>query len=205
MRIHSLSDGVLADMGKNIQVKLEAHEVGCFNTALADDLAAAIGEVNNAFEAVIEESVAIETAKRAVFQSKRDKRALEIERINTVLRYLKSVKADKKYYDMLGLPYRKPASAIVAAAPTGLAATGRSNGMNNLVWTGNNRYASVVYQVWYRHSSTADWGLLNTTKKQRLTHTSVVPGQFCEYKVCAQASSGAVSVWSNTAVVYGGV
>lgn len=203
MNIYRMPDGALAEMGKNIATKLAAHEVTCFDNALADDLSAAMTPVNTAYETVIEECVVVDTTKKATFQAKRDQRALEIERINTVLRYLKSVNAEKKYYDMLGLPYRKSASTVVPAAPTQLSASGTSNGINELVWSGNNTSGSVVYEMWRRHGDEGDWGFLNLTKKQRLTDTPVTPGQYYEYKVRAVASNGTVSPWSNSAVVYG--
>lgn len=203
MDIRRIPDGHLVDLGKNIQTKLENHEIECFDNALADALAAAMAPTNTALEAAIEECVVVETNKVATFQVKRDHRAVEIDRITTVQRCLASVNADKKYYDMLGLPYRKTPSRVVPESPSNLAATGTSNGVNDIEWIGNNKSGSVVYELWRRHGDTADWSFLGLTRKQRSVDTPVKPGEYYEYKARAVAANGSMSPWSNTAVVYG--
>jgi hypothetical protein len=203
MDIRRLPDNSIVDMGKNIAAKLAAHEVTCFTNALADELAAAMDPVNTALETAIEECVVMESTKIATFQAKRDQRVLGVDRIATVQKYLASVGAKKKFYDMLGLPYRKAASRVVPEAPGKLAATGASNGVNDIEWAGNNKSGAVVYELWRRHGDTGDWQFLKLTQKQRATDSPVTPGQYYEYKVRAVAANGAMSPWSNTAVVYG--
>jgi hypothetical protein len=61
----------------------------------------------------------------------------------------------------------------------------------------------VGRDLWRRQGDEGDWGFLTLTKKQRSTDTPVKPGQYYEYKVRAVAANGAVSPWSNSAVVYG--
>jgi fibronectin type 3 domain-containing protein len=91
---------------------------------------------------------------------------------------------------------------IVAAEPSDLAAEGRSDGANYLTWTSNNKYGTVVYEIWRLHGDTAPWALHATTKKQSFTDTPVTPGQVYNYKVRAVAATNQ-SNYSNTAVVYG--
>jgi hypothetical protein len=202
MDFRNFSDPVLVDFAKNIEGKLTAHEVICLPNDLADQLAATIAALNTSFEAVIETSVEIDTNKAAIFQDKRNQRAELLNRLGVIQSYLHATEGNKKYFDMCGFNYPKTPSTIVAADPTDLVATGTSNAVNKIAWTGNNRPGGVVYELWRRHGDTADWGFLTVTRRQVFTDTPVTPGQYYEYKVRAIAAK-TMSNWSNTAVVYG--
>ncbi len=65
----------------------------------------------------------VENNKVSRFQEKRSQRAVEIERIATVQRYLVSVGADKKFFDMCGLPYRTTRPAALCTRSGAATAT----------------------------------------------------------------------------------
>jgi hypothetical protein len=88
-------------------------------------------------------------------------------------------------------------------APTGLAASGFSNGVNILKFSGNNVPGTVTYIVEARLGPAEPYTIVGTSTKQSFKHFGVVPGQYYRYRVRAQASRGMVSDWSNEGVIYG--
>ena len=117
---------------------------------------------------------------------------------------MRGVDATNDQYDSLGFNSPDTArSEIIPVTPSGLSATGFSNGRNQLAWIGNNPSGSVVYAIEVKIGDTAPYILLATATAQKYTHENVTPGQFYQYRVRAQAARGLVSGWSNEAVVYG--
>lgn len=202
MDFRKLSDFALAEFSNNVQTRLSAHEVTCLDNALADDLAAALAPLNTAFETVVAASVAITAAKQSVNADKATQRSVLIDRLADVLTYLRATHGLPLDYEMCGFSYPKSPSTVIPADPTDLRAVGTSNGVNTLTFAGNNKNGFVVYQIWRRHGDTADWGIVDTTRKQTFVDTPVTPGEYYQYKVRAAAASN-VSNFSNTAVVYG--
>jgi len=94
-------------------------------------------------------------------------------------------------------------SIYTPVTPSDLAATGYSNGTNQLSYRGNNPSGTVTYAIEVKIGDTAPFVLLATTTTQKYKHEGVTPGQFYQYRVRAQASRNNVSDWSNEAVVYG--
>jgi len=170
------------------------------NTAIADRLTDA-----NAILAAADLS-AVE-AKAASLEAT----ALAQTAADTVVKLLSELKfamqgvdATPDQYDALGMTAPTTTRVpVTPKTPTDLAATGFSNGVNSLTWTGNNTSGSVVYAIEVKIGDTAPYVLLATATRQDYRHEGVTPGQFYQYRVRAQAARNVVSGWSNEAVVYG--
>jgi len=168
------------------------------------DLAAAIGTLPATLATQTAESTIAEDERKASVSSKNDTRFQLIALMSQVRDALKAGLAPKKEYDLCGFDYRKDAATVIASDPTELSGEGRSNGVNYLRWTGNNKNGTVVYELWRLHGDTAPWTLHATTKKQSFTDAPVTPGQVYNYKVRAVAATNA-SNYSNVAVIYGSI
>jgi hypothetical protein len=131
--------------------------------------------------------------------------ARDVQRLLQDLKYgMKSVESPAADYDALGFdPPAETRGIVTPQTPTELAATGFSNGVNSLTFVGNNPPASVTYIVEAKIGDTAPYVIVGTCTKQSFRHTGVIPGQFYQYRVRAQAARNLVSDWSNEAVVYG--
>lgn len=108
--------------------------------------------------------------------------------------------------DYVALGYDMPVfvrGSIIPLTPTGLAAVGFSNGTNALNWVSHNVPGTVTFAIEAIIGDTAPYVLVGTTQQQKWLHVGVIPGEFYQYRVRAQAARGVVSAWSNTAVVYG--
>lgn len=92
---------------------------------------------------------------------------------------------------------------VIPETPTDLAAFGTSNGVNQLSFVSHNIPGTVTFAIQAIIGDTADYILVGTTTQQKWNHLGVVPGQFYQYRVRAQAARNVVSDWSNEAVVYG--
>jgi len=86
--------------------------------------------------------------------------------------------------------------------PSDLSATGLSNGINRIEFSGRNEASEVSFEIWRRHGDSGDWALLDTTRDQTFEDAPVTPGQYYEYKVRAKKEDG-VSELSESVVVYG--
>jgi len=86
--------------------------------------------------------------------------------------------------------------------PSDLSATGLSNGINRIEFSGRNEASKVSFEIWRRHGDTADWTLIETTRDQTFEDSPVTPGQYYEYKVRVKKEDE-VSEFSESVVVYG--
>jgi hypothetical protein len=111
--------------------------------------------------------------------------------------------APKEQFELCGFDFPdKVRSTYVAQTPSGLAVEGFSNGVNKGTFKGNNKGASIVYQIFRRDGDEGDWRMVDSVKSGKFTDEGVTPGQYYEYKVRAKASK-TISQFSNSAVVYG--
>ena len=115
---------------------------------------------------------------------------------------MKGVESGSHEFDAVGFDPpvigRRP---VTPQPPLELSATGYSNGVNALGFTGNNSAGRVLYIIEAKVADASKYSMIGTTKAQRFKHTGVKPGVPCQYRVRAQAARG-VSDWSNEAVVY---
>jgi len=202
MNFRLLTENDLADFAANVAALLAGTELVSIDPAVRTDLAAAIGTLPTTLATQTAASAVAEDERKASVSSKNDTRFQLIALMSQVRDALKAGLAPKKEYDLCGFDYRKEAATVIAADPKDLSAEGTSNGVNYLVWSGNNKNGTVVYEIWRIAGDTDPWALHATTKKQSYTDTPVTPGQVYNYKVRAVAAS-TVSNFSNTAVVYG--
>ncbi len=116
---------------------------------------------------------------------------------------MRGVQASADEYAAVGFdPPADPANITTPQTPSKLAATGYSNGVNELRFKGNNDPGKVIYIIEATTGDDAGYAMIGSSKKQSFKHRGVTPGQHYEYRVQAQATRGMVSEWSNTAAVY---
>ena len=201
---HKLSRADLVDFTTNAATGVADGKVTGFlaeqNTGFSDaltDANAVLAAANlNAVEARSASMEATQIAQDAEF---------EVQRILQELKFgMKSVQSPAADYDAIGFdPPAETRSIVTPQTPTELAATGFSNGINQLTFVGNNAPGSVTYVVEAKIGDTAPYVIVGTCTKQSFKHTGVIPGEFYQYHVRAQAARNLVSDWSNEAVVYG--
>jgi len=202
MDFRNLGDADLVDFSKNVASNLTAGTVTGLDAHLAADLAAALDPVNTTFETTVEMGVQRTAAKQSVIADKQIMRDDLIVRLAKVRNYLVAAECPRTAYEICGFSFPRAKSPVVAAAPSRLAATGTSNGVNTVRFSGNNRNGTVTYEIWRRQGDEGPWGIITTTRRQSAIDTPVTPGQYYEYKVRAVAATS-VSEFSNSAVVYG--
>jgi hypothetical protein len=204
MNFRLISENDLADFAANVATLLAGTDLPSIDPAVRTDLATAIGTLPTTLATQTAESAIAEDERKASVSSKNDTRFQLIALMSQVRDALKAGLAPKKQYDLCGFDYRKEAATVIASDPTDLSGEGRSNGVNYLRWSGNNKTGTVVYELWRLHGDTAPWTLHATTKKQSFTDAPVTPGQVYNYKVRAVAATNA-SNFSNVAVIYGSI
>lgn len=202
MDFRNLGDADLVDFSKNVAVNLTAGTVTGLEAHLASELAAARDPVNTTFETTIEMGVQRTAAKQSAIADKQIMRDDLIVRLAKVRNYLVAAECPRTAYEICGFSFPLSKSPVVAAVPSRLAATGTSNGVNTVRFSGNNRNGTVTYEIWRRQGDEGPWGIITTTRRQSAIDTPVTPGQYYEYKVRAVAATS-VSEFSNSAVVYG--
>ncbi|CAN5528068.1 hypothetical protein BH10ACI3_BH10ACI3_26900 [soil metagenome] len=202
MNYRNLADADLADFSKNIENQLTSHSVDGIDNLLADDLAATLTPINTGYTTTIEAGVTQTAVKQSTIADKQTQREELLTRLATIRNYLVAAGVPRKSYEICG--YSAPATpvTVIANDPTDLVASGTSNGVNRIKWSGNNKNGSVTYEIWRLNGDTVPFAIIATTKKQVYVDTPVTPGEVYNYKVRAVASTN-MSNFSNIAVVYG--
>jgi hypothetical protein len=166
-----------------------------FSAALLDRAASLAGKDSEQVEAVATASYKTQLAQDERFDS--------LELLQQLRYLMKGTNSKAAEFDAVGFdPPAEGRSIITPQTPTQLAAAGYSNGVNVLRFTGNNVPGTVHYIVEARIGDDEEYRMVGTCTKQLFRHFGVVPGRFYQYRICAQASRGMVSTWSNEAVVY---
>ncbi len=202
MDYRRLSDADLVDFSKNVKTSLDGGLVTGLDPHLATDLAALLAPINTSFETSIEASVVQTAAKQTANADKQTLREDLTVTLTKVRNNLVAADCPRRAYEACGFNYPKPPTTILAEAPTDLAAAGTSNGVTRLMFNGNNKNGTVVYEMWRRSGDEGQWGMIGVTKKQGYIDSPVTPGQYYEYKVRAVAATN-TSHFSNPAVIYG--
>jgi len=202
MDYRRLTDADLVDFSKNVKTSLDGGLVTGLDPTIATDLARLLDPLNTQFETSIEDSVVKEAAKKTAFADKQTLRDDIKNLLARVRNNLVAADCPRRSYEACGFNYPKPPATILAEAPTDLAAAGTSNGVTRLMFSGNNKVGTVVYEMWRRAGDDGEWAVLGVTKKQTYIDSPVTPGQFYEYKVRAVAATN-TSHFSNSAVIYG--
>jgi hypothetical protein len=203
MNFRQLTDNDLADFAANLVTLLAGTELSSIDSHVRADLVTSIGTTPATLSTQKAAATISDDEKKTAFVAKDTTKSVILTWVAQVRDALKAGLAPKEQFILAGFdyPFTTP-SMYVAQDPTKLSATGFSNGINKVVFTGNNKPGVVVYEVWRRQGDTGAWMLHGTTKKQSFTDSGVTPGQFYEYRVRAVAAKN-TSNFSNSAVVYG--
>ena len=201
---HKLSRADLVDFTTNAATGVAGGKVTGFlaaqNTAISD----ALTDANAVLAAANLAAVEARSASKEATQIAQDA-AFEVQQQLQDLKFgMKSVESPAADYDAIGFdPPVETRTIVTPNRPTELEAEGFSYGINQLTFVGNNATGSVTYVIEAKIGDTAPYVIVGTCTKQAFKHTGVIPGQFYQYHVRAQAARNLVSDWSNEAVVYG--
>jgi hypothetical protein len=203
MNPRALTREEVAEFARNVLAALAAGKVKGFSPEQVAELSASL---TAALERLASADLKAVEAKTVYHAAITDASQAEAE-VNTILTDIKfgmrSARSGAEEYKALGFdPPAEPGRIIEPQAPTDLTATGFSNGVNVLKFTGNNVPGRVTYAIEARESRDGDYVMIGLTRKQTFKHTPVTPGQFYQYRVRSEATRGLVSAWSNEAVVY---
>lgn len=202
MNFRRLSDAQLADFAANVNDVLKGTALTSIDMNVRTELTAAFGTLPETLATQTAEAVIAEAERKSRVSTRNATRTLLYTLLGRVRGGLRAGLADKGQYDLCGFDFPTSPSPYQAQEPTGLSASGTSNGVNSLRFSGNNQPGRVVYEVWRRQGDAGVWQMHGTTKRQSFTDSGVTPGQYYEYKVRAVAARS-VSNYSNSAVVYG--
>ncbi len=203
MNYRQMNAGLTADFAENVATLLGGTALSAIDAALRADLLALIGTLP-ADLAAAQADVLVQYDEAIASVSARNAIKSDLDTVlSQVAASLRAGLAPKEQFDLCGFTYPfGPRVRVIPSAPTDLSVFGTSNGLNTGRFTGNNRPASVQYEVWRREGAEGEWMLRNTETKQSFSDWPVVPGQYYEYKVRAKAATE-MSAFSGTAVVYG--
>jgi hypothetical protein len=198
-----LGDNDLADFTINLVNLLGGTDLPAIDSHVRADLVTAIGTLPADLATQKAAAVVQDDEKKTAFVTKDTTRSAILTWIGQVRDALKSGIANREQFTLAGFDYPFTVrSPYVAQDPTKLSASGVSNGVNTVVYQGNNRSGSVTYEIWRRQGDDGAWVLHGTTTTQKFVDKGVTPGQYYEYRVRAVASKS-TSNFSNSSVVYG--
>jgi len=204
MDYRKLEDLKLAGFAANVLTLLGAGTLTAIDShIIAPSLTTSIGTLPADLETKTLNAITADDSRRAAVSEKNIVRRDLLAIMKQVRDTLLASNAPRNQWELAGFDYPDLVQTrYIAQDPTELSAFGYSNGVNSIVFRGNNKAGRVVFEIWRRHGDTVDWALHATTRRQRHTDTPVTPGQYYEYKVRAVASRS-ISNFSNSAVVYG--
>jgi hypothetical protein len=201
MNFRKIPDAHLADFAANVLTLLGGTQLASIPTATRTALTAAFGNLPGDLGTQTADAATAEAARKSVVSQKNGTREQLTALLAQVRDSLKAGLAPKAEYDLCGFSFAETAQGpYVANDPTEMSAFGYSNGVNKVVFKGNNPTGRVTYEIWRRQGDEGLWQIHATTKKQSFTDTPVTPGQYYEYKVRAVAPKS-VSNFSNSAVL----
>lgn len=203
MNPHKLRRAQLVDFGDNAVTILTAGGAGDVDPAVQTAQAAILSPLVTALGT--DEQAAVDTlaAYRAAVQDADLQRQLALIGIQNVKNTLRGAGCAPSVFAAVG--YDAPVTSPVIYIPndpTECAALGYSQGYIDITFKGNNPAGYVIYELWRLEGDTNPWHLQAISGKQKFRDQPVVPGEYYNYKVRANAARH-LSDFSNTAVVYG--
>jgi hypothetical protein len=203
MNPRHLSRPEVVDFARNAAAAVADGKITGLSAAEAADLAATLNAATDKLASSDQKVVAARTAYHEATQEASVDEADVIKILTTLKFKMRGFHSSTSEYKAAGFdPPADPANRIQPEAPTNLTAAGFFNGLNRVKYRGNNPPGTVIYTIEGRTSRAADYTIVGSTHKQTFKHAPVTPGQFYQYRVRAEATSGLVSEWSNEAVVY---
>jgi hypothetical protein len=200
---NNMTRAELADFARNAATQVAAgkvtgllpEQIVSFSNGLETD-ADELSEVDN-------EIVALRTALTAATERGRQIKKRTLRRSQSLKYSMKSVNSSDSEFDAVGLePPAQRRRMVHAQTPTELSATGFSNFVNVLRFTGNNLPNRARYLIEAKIGDATDYAIVGVSKAQKFKHLGVTPGVEYQYRVYAQTARGQVSDFSNEAVVY---
>jgi hypothetical protein len=203
MNPNYLTRAELADFGRYSATQVANGKVSGMLAAQIASISAAIAEASEELAEADRLQVELRAAAMAATEAAQEKR-LKLLKLLQGLKYLmRGLNSPAHEYDAVGFDPpvlgRRP---VIPLTPFELAATGYSNGVNKLTFTGNNAPGRVVFLVEAKTGDSPQYVIIGTTKSQRFKHEGVKPGVPIQYRVRAQAARGQISACSNEAAVY---
>lgn len=204
MKLDKLSPTELAQFAINFLALLAGTELSAIESHVRAILIAAIGTLPDEVMTQDADAEASQLATNAKFALRNESTGKLLKALRQGRDSLSAGDAPGSQFELAGFGARDTSrSTYVAQIPSDLAVDGFSNGANIGRFKGNNKSGSVTYEIYRREGDTGDWALCAAGKETKFTDAPVTPGQYYEYKVRAKASKN-VSLFSNSAVVYGG-
>jgi hypothetical protein len=204
MNPNKLNRAELADFAKNTATQVANGKVSRLLAAQVSSVSAAIDAAAAELAAADQIQVAARAAALEATRIAQEKRFALLKLLQDLKYTMKGIESGAHEFDAVGFdPPVVGRHIVTPQRPTELAATGFSNGVNELKFAGNNVPSSVTYVVEARAGDAARYTIIGTSRKQSFKHTGVRPGEPIQYRIRAQAARGMVSSWSNEAVVYG--
>jgi hypothetical protein len=200
MTFRSIKEDELAAFAEHVRDLLDTGALESIDPSVRAAISAAIGTLPDSFRTRSASSMVREFERKTEVSSKNDDKTALKTLMAQVRDSLKASRASDEEYALSGYELPRQRSPYVAQDPTALSVEGFSNGTNKLRFTGNNRAAQVIYEIWRRTGADGGWAIHATTRKQSFMDEGVTPGVRYEYRVRAVAAKTA-SELSNTAVV----
>ena len=202
MNPRQLSRPDVVEFARNAIKALQDGKITGLSPAEAAELAATLSSATNKLATSDQKVVATRSAYREATEDASVDEANVIGILTGLKFRMRGTGAGPDEYKAAGFDPPARSKRVEPEKPTNLSATGFSNGVNRLKFSGNNAAGTVIYTVQARPSLTAEWVIIGSNNKQTFKHTPVAPGQFYQYRVRADATNGLTSDWSNETVVY---
>ncbi len=203
MNPNYLTRADLAEFGRNTAAQVANSKVTGLLAAQVASISAAIANAADDLAVADREQVALRAASIAATEVARQKRLRLLKLIQDLKYTMKGLESQAHEFDALGFdPPVLTRSPVTPQTPVRLAATGFSNGVNILRFTGNNSPGRVTYVIEAKMADSPGYSIIGMSKSQRFKHTGFIPGVPVQYRVYAQAARGTVSASSNEAVIY---
>ncbi|HKX82872.1 MAG TPA: fibronectin type III domain-containing protein [Pyrinomonadaceae bacterium] len=201
MNFRKIPDAQLADFAANVLVLLGGTELQSIPTATRTALTTAFGNLPGELGTQTANAATVKATGKSAISLKNGTREQVVALLAQVRDSLKAGLAPREQYDLCGFSFAEvPSGPYVANDPTELSGFGYSNGVNKVVFKGNNPSGRVTYEIWRRQGDQGQWLIHATTRRQSFIDTPVTPGEYYEYKVRAVAAKS-VSNFSNPAII----
>jgi hypothetical protein len=203
MILNNMTRAELADFARNAATQVAAGKVAGLLPEQVVSFSNGLETDADELSAVDNEIVALRTALMAATERGRQIKKRTLGRSQSLKYTMKSVNSSDSEFDAVGLePPAQRRRMVHPQTPTELSATGFSNCVNILRFTGNNLPNRARYLIEAKIGESLDFAIVGVSKAQKFKHLGVTPGVEYQYRVYAQTARGQVSDFSNEAVVY---
>ena len=203
MNPNYLNRADLAAFGRNTATQIAIGKVSGLLAEQIASISAAIADASESLAELDRRQMEIRAAAIEATTLAQEKRIYLLKLLQDLKYLMKGNRCALHEFDIVGFDEpvigRHP---VVPQTPGKLAATGYSNGVNRLRFSGNNGAGRVTYTIEAKIGDSLVYVMIGTSKRQQFQHTGVKPGMPILYRIRAQAARGMVSNWSNEAAVY---